>query len=343
MTTSLALTRTQKAAVILVAMGKPAASRLLKFFKQEELRSLIDAARRLRTIPQTDLERIVSEFEAEFTEGAGLMDGGDQIDAMLSETLSPEEVSAIMGGPKPAGASGPAAVWAEFEALDAGAAAALIFAEHPQTAALILSNLSPAAAAAVLAALDKERRGLVIARMMGLSPASPAALRLVETDLGRKLKAGSGAKDASAGQARVASVLNEMDKSVLDAVMRHLEDAGTPGLAGVRAKLFSFDDIALLPQKARVALFDGLSSELVTLALRGAAPELVEAALSALGARTRRMIEAELAQDVAAAAADIARARRTIASTAIRLANGGAFELPSAAAAQGAEAPAAAA
>ncbi|RVA76032.1 flagellar motor switch protein FliG, partial [Mesorhizobium sp. M7A.F.Ca.CA.001.11.2.1] len=39
MTTPVTLTRAQKAAAILVAMGKPSASRLLKFFKQEELKA----------------------------------------------------------------------------------------------------------------------------------------------------------------------------------------------------------------------------------------------------------------------------------------------------------------
>ena len=48
--------------------------------------------------------------------------------------------------------------------------------------------------------------------------------------------------------------------------------SGTPDLDGVRARLFAFDDLPLLTQKARVLLFDGLSTELVTLALRGAAP-----------------------------------------------------------------------
>ena len=43
-------TKAQKAAAILVAMGKPSAAKLLKFFKQEELKALIGAARLLRTI-----------------------------------------------------------------------------------------------------------------------------------------------------------------------------------------------------------------------------------------------------------------------------------------------------
>lgn len=68
MTEALALTQAQKAATILVAMGKPSAGRLLKFFKQDELKALMEGARLLRTIPQAELEKVVSEFENEFTE-----------------------------------------------------------------------------------------------------------------------------------------------------------------------------------------------------------------------------------------------------------------------------------
>src|SRR3954470_1847219 len=97
MSVALNLTRPQKAAAILVAMGKSSASRLLKFFKQEELRALVEAARVLRTIPQSELERIVAEFEAEFTEGAGLLDSGDTMETIINESLSPEEMNAVMG------------------------------------------------------------------------------------------------------------------------------------------------------------------------------------------------------------------------------------------------------
>ena len=61
MSTAANMTRTQKAAAILVAMGKPSASKLLRFFKQEELKALIEGARLLRTIDQADLEKIVAE------------------------------------------------------------------------------------------------------------------------------------------------------------------------------------------------------------------------------------------------------------------------------------------
>jgi flagellar motor switch protein FliG len=85
-----------------------------------------------------------------------------------------------------------------------------------------------------------------------------------------------------------------------------------------------------LTQKARVALFDSISAELVTLALRNAPAALAEAVLSSISARSRRMIESELGQGSdGVAAADIVRARKAIAAGAIRMAREGAFELPS--------------
>jgi flagellar motor switch protein FliG len=125
-------------------------------------------------------------------------------------------------------------------------------------------------------------------------------------------------------------MLNEMAKPELDELMQDLEDVGTPDLAGVKSRLFAFDDLPLLPQKARVLLFDGLSTELVTLSLRGAPPELAEAVLSAIGARSRRMIESELGQgSEGIALADIMAARKTISVATIRLSREGAFDLPS--------------
>ncbi|RUX46020.1 flagellar motor switch protein FliG [Mesorhizobium sp. M4A.F.Ca.ET.020.02.1.1] len=331
MTTLTTLTRPQKAAAILVAMGKPSASRLLKFFKQEELKALIEGARLLRTIPQSDLERIVAEFEAEFTEGAGLLDSADRMDTILNESLSPEEMSAIMGDKRfEVAPEGPPPIWPDLEKLEPGRLGAFLSGEHPQTSAMVLSKLSSQITANVLLTMEKPVRSEIIKRMVTLATVPDAAAKIVESQLRSSLLSQTATKDISAGQARVASVLNEMDKPQLEEVMHDLEEAGTPDLDGVRSRLFAFDDLPLLAQKARVLLFDGLSTELVTLALRGAPPALTESVLSAIGARSRRMIESELGQgSEGIALADIMAARKTIAVATIRLSREGAFELPS--------------
>lgn len=332
MTTALTLTRPQKAAAILVAMGKPSASRLLKFFKQEELKALIEAARLLRTIPQSDLEHIVAEFEAEFTEGAGLLDSADKMDTILSESLSPEEVSAIMNGKQEqVSDDAPPPIWPELEKLEPLRLGAFLAGEHPQTSAMVLAKLSPQIAANVLLTLEKTQRSEIMKRMVTMSNAPATATKIIETQLRSRLLDSSSTKDTSAGQARVASLLNEMDKTQVDEVIQDLEAVGTPDLAGVKARIFSFDDIPLLTQKARVLVFDGLSTELITLALRGTTSELTEAILSSIGARARRMIESELAQgSEGIALADIMEARKSISSTTVHLSREGAFDLPGA-------------
>lgn len=326
------LTRPQKAAAILVAMGKPAASRLLKFFKQEELKALIEGARLLRTIPQGDLEKIVAEFEAEFTEGAGLLDSADKMDTILNESLSPEEVSALMGTDTPASKpEGPPPVWPQLEALDPARLGAFLAGEHPQMSAMVLARLAPSASAAVLITLDKQLRGDIIKRMMTMNNVPDAAVRVVENQIRSRVLVDTGPKDISVGQARVANVLNELDKDLLDEVMHDLEEAGASDLDGVRARLFAFEDIELLTQKARVALLDGISTEIVTLALRGAPDALAECILSAISQRSRRMVESELSSGADGIPQDaIVKARKAIASTAIKLADEGTIELPTA-------------
>ena len=310
-------------------MGKPSAGKLLKFFKQEELRGLIEAARSLKTIPQSELDRIVSEFENEFAEGAGLLDSGDTMNNILSETLTPEEVDAIMVGEKKVDDAPKETFWPQLEKLPAERVAEVLEREHPQTVALVLSTIAAPASAAIMVKLPKSVRGEVVKRMMSLGKVTDHARELVENKLRAKLTDESSVRDNSAGQMRVAGVLNELDKSLLDDVMEDMVAAGTPDLEGLKSKLFAFEDLVLLSQAARVTLFDNIQTETVTVALRGAEAALTEAVLSAIGARSRRMIESELKDAAGNVPADeISAARRSIASTAIRLSSEGALVLP---------------
>lgn len=326
------LTRAQKAAAILVALGKPAAGRLLKFFKQEELRTLMEGARQLRTIPQSELERIVAEFEGEFAEGAGLLDSADTMDTILTETLTAEEMTALMGdGHVDEHVEEAKPVWPQLEEIEPERVGAFLMNEHPQAAAFALSNLAPSFAAQVMLTLAKAARGEIVKRMLALNTPSEAAVKLLEGQLRAGLIEDNSGKASAGGSIKVASVLNELDKSQLDEVMDDLATAGATNLEAIRAQLFSFEDVILLDQKARVTLFDGIASDIVTTALRGASAELTESILSAQGARARRMIEAELKSDPGNISAnDIAKARRQIAATAVRLSGEGALQLPQA-------------
>jgi flagellar motor switch protein FliG len=240
-------------------------------------------------------------------------------------------MKAILGQdqPKAVENKAPPPVWPTVEKLEAERVGAFLVNEHPQTVALVLSNMSPQPAANVLMTLSKPVRGEVVKRMLSMNSVPDQAKRIVEDQIRMRMLSETSFKDNTAGQIRVAGVLNELDKEALDEVIGEMQAAGTSDLDAIRARLFNFDDIVQLSQKSRVALFDGLATDLVTLALRGCEPALAEAILSALGPRSRRMIESELAGEAGNIPfAEIARARKNIASTAIRLANEGAVQLP---------------
>ena len=95
----------------------------------------------------------------------------------------------------------------------------------------------------------------------------------------------------------------------------------------MRPKIFLFEDVLYMPQKSRVALFNDVSGDIITAALRGATMELREAVLSSIGARQRRMIESDLAAGDAGNPREVAIARRSITQEAIRLAAAGQIQL----------------
>ena len=82
------LSQVEKAAAVLLAMGKGVAGKLLKYFTQSELQQIIAAAQNLRAIPPHELIDLVNEFEDLFTEGAGLMDNAKMMEGILEEGLS---------------------------------------------------------------------------------------------------------------------------------------------------------------------------------------------------------------------------------------------------------------
>ncbi len=88
------LSQADKAAAVLLAMGKGVAGKLLKYFTQAELQTIIASAQTLRTIPPDELTELVNEFEDLFTEGTGLMDNAKAIEGILEEGLTPRRSTA---------------------------------------------------------------------------------------------------------------------------------------------------------------------------------------------------------------------------------------------------------
>ena len=79
----------EKAAALLLAMGKPLAGRLLKRFDQIELRQITRAAAQLGAVSTEALEHFVQEFTESFTVGADLLGNAAEAEQLLTGALPP--------------------------------------------------------------------------------------------------------------------------------------------------------------------------------------------------------------------------------------------------------------
>lgn len=321
------LSQQDKAAAVLLAMGKSVAGKLLKFFTQSELQAIIASAQSLRPIPPHELEELVNEFEDLFTEGAGLMDNAKAIEGILEEGLTPDEVDGLLGR-RAAFAAFETTIWERLQESDPVLVSKFMLKEHPQTISYILSMMPSSFGAKVLLELPESGRADIINRTVNMKNVSPKAAGIIEARVVEMMNEIEAERN-STGSIKVAELMNELEKNQVDTLLTSLETISAESVKKVRPKIFLFDDVLAMPQRSRVALFNDISGDIITMALRGASLEVREAVLSAIGARQRRMIESDLAAagDTNPNPRETAIARRSIAQEAIRLAASGQIAL----------------
>lgn len=328
------LSQAEKAAAVLLAMGKGVAGKLLKYFTQSELQTIIASAQTLREIPPDELLQLVNEFEDLFTEGAGLMDNARAIESILEEGLTPEEVDGLLGR-RAAFQAFETSIWDRLQDADPAFVGTFMVKEHPQTIAYILSMLPSSFGAKLLLQLPEELRADIMNRTVNMKDVSPKAAQIIENRVVELINLIEAERN-STGSNKVAELMNELDKPQVDNLLSSLETISKESVNKVRPKIFLFDDLLAMPQRSRVLLLNDIAGDIITMALRGAAPEIKECVLSAISPRQRRMIESDLsATNAMINPREVAIARRAVAQEAIRLASAGQIQLKEPAAESG--------
>lgn len=316
----------QKAAILLLAMGKPLASEILGHFTPEELREIPRLATELGPVSASELEVLVEEFASQFSGGVKFLGTGNEVERLLTESLSPEQMKALIPPPE-AVPEAEAPVWERLTQVPDGVLVTHLGTEHPQTAAAVLSLLPPAVAARLVSQMPPVQRHAVASRLCSLRPLGPEAVGMLERALAADLLKTVQKATGPDSRARMADILNRLEKEEVDELIARLETQRPADAEALKRMLFSFEDLPRLSAAHRTALMDKVPTDRLVVALRGVSPEFQDAVLSSLASRARRMVESELSSGEGGSAKDIAAARRQIAEMALDMAARGEIEL----------------
>ena len=321
-----ALTGAQRAAVLVVALGVEAASQLLPALDDDEVERVSVEVARLGRVPGAVVTGVLGLFQTSAqdpqpAEAAGGLEtartllGG--LDAARAGAIRPRVEAATEG-----------TGFDLAETASAEALAAFLAAEHPQTAAVVLSRLSARTAADALAELPAETRGDVIRRLSLLAP--PPASALASLDAALRQRFGPGAATGPSGVKRAADILMQSGRDTGRGVLDDLQ-ARTPELAGqIESLLFVFEDLAGLADRDLARVLSEADQGALARALSGADAALTDRVFGCVSERVGAALQEEIGLAGEPVAADVEEAQRAVVGVVLALVESGQVALPAA-------------
>jgi flagellar motor switch protein FliG len=318
------ISNAEKAAILLLAMGRPLAERVMQHLDDSELTIVARYGANLGAVPRTTLEGVVEELSDLMEQSSGLQGSLGRVERLLQGAIPDERFESILADVR-GGAT--QAVWSRLSELPESKLVQFLSKEHPQVAAFIMTKATSTCAAAVLGQLSGELRHQVARRMLSTKRVNDAAIEVLQKVLNEDLVAQSSRMTAPDIHSRMANIINKLDRQRMEEVLNDLADYKPKDTKHIRSLLFTFEDLAKLSVEARSKLVDQVPQDRLILALKGADATLSNLLLSTIGARARRIIEQEIASGAPPPMKEIAKARRAIADLALDLAQRGDIDI----------------
>ena len=284
----------QKAAILLIALGPERSAGIFKHLKEDEIEELTLEIANTRSVTPQIKEQIIDEFYEVCLAQQYIAEGGiNYARDLLEKALGAEKAMDVIGKLT---ASLQVKPFEFIRKTDPSQLINFIQDEHPQTIALILSYLSASQAAMILSGLPAERQADVAKRIAVMDRTSPDVIKEVEKVLESKM-ASLVNQDYTiiGGVDAVVEVLNTVDRSTERHIMETLE-IEEPELADeIRKKMFVFEDVLLLDNRAIQRVLRDVDNNDLAIAMKNANEQVQNAIFDNLSKRLAVMIKEDTA------------------------------------------------
>lgn len=283
----------QKAAVLLIALGPEKSASIFKHLKEDEIEQLTLEIANTRSVPTEVKDQVLDEFYDICLAQKYISEGGiNYARELLEKALGHDRAMDVIGKLT---ASLQVRPFEFVRKTDASQLLNFIQDEHPQTIALILSYLSSSQASAIISSLSPDKQADVAKRIAQMDRTSPDVIKEVEKILEKKLSSLVNQDYTIVGGVdSIVDILNTVDRGTEKHIMESLE-IEEPELADeIRKKMFVFEDILSLGDRAIQRVLREVDNNELAIALKGSNEEVQGIIFNNLSKRLVTMIKEDM-------------------------------------------------
>ena len=358
------LTEQQRAAALILSLDQVVARTILRHLDDAELRQLTQISASLPKVNPESLEDIAKMFCSAMKVPLSAGAGGEYARQLVTEAVGLERALQLFEPPREL----PPALEA-LRVAHAPTLAELLADEHPQIAAVLLTQLPTYKAAQVLEALPADKRMDFIGRVVELEEVPMQQVEVVSEELAQALEAAGGISnndDRNEFDAIrfTAGVLNEISSDLREPILEGIEerekgdeeedddddfdlddlddddddaDDGDEGgddavskAQQIRDAMFTFEDLARLTVREVQLLMREVDKDTILIALKTANDDLRDHLLSGVSSRAAKQIREELPLLPPTKLSEVEKAQRDAVEVVIRLSESGQINMPGA-------------
>lgn len=316
------------AAIMLMSLGEEEAAEVFKHLSPKEVQKLGETIARMRTVSREKVDEVLNRFTSDAAAQSLLVsDTSNYVRAVLKRALGDDKaallIDRILQGGDVSGIE-------SLKWMDPLSVAELLRNEHPQIVAAILVHLDAEQSSAILMHLTERQRSEVMLRIATLEGIQPTALKDLNEVLFKVLAGGDKVRKSSLGGIKAAAeIINLLGSGMDAAVLESIRGYDIDLAQKIMDKMFVFDDIVKLDNRAIQTVLREVASETLVVALKGAQPEVREKILSNMSSRAAEALREDLESRGPMRLSEVEAQQKEILKTVRRLADEGQIALAS--------------
>ena len=322
------LAPTEKAALLLLAVGQDRAASVLKNMGPKEVQIVGSAMSNLGSISTDMVDLVLEDFITQIKDRTGLgLDSDSYIRNMLVDALGEDKAGSVIDRILLGGNSKGIE---QLKWMDIRSIADLVRVEHPQIIATILSLLDADQSAAILGLLPENIRSDIIMRVAKMETIQPAAIKELDEMMEKQLSGSESVKASSVGGIdAAANILNYMEGNLTEEMMETINESDDALGQQIQDKMFVFGDLINVDDRGIQSLLREVSTDQLLLALRGVSEDLKTKIFGNMSKRAAEMLADDLEAAPPTKLSEVEQSQKDILLIAKKLADSGEIMLGS--------------